>query len=84
MPNCSTLHEISQKPPWIQGDINPALESSSSAVHQVCLLHFMSLVFSHNGAVITSRWSVAESGGRLPGDLHKMGLLTSTRHLLIT
>lgn len=62
-PNCSMLYAISPgKLPWVQGDINSALESSSSAVHQVCLLHFMSLVFSHNGPVITSLQSAAEWG----------------------
>lgn len=87
-PNCSMLYAISPgKLPWVQGDINSALESSSSAVHQVRLLHFMSLVFSHNGPVITSLQAAAEWGqgtDRLPGELCKMGLLTPAKHLLIT
>lgn len=50
------------KLPWGQGNLNCELESGSSVLHQVRLLRFMCLVFSHNGPVIASLQSAAGMG----------------------
>lgn len=54
-----------RKLPWVQGNVNcvPEREQQLCGSSSV-LASFMSLVFSHNGPVITSLQSAIESGGR--------------------